>query len=383
MKGLIQNRFTPVLWVLALFVAVSCSHEADPPVMPDGEMMVNITLRTSRAADGYEDGAGWENYIDVPGGNYRIYFFTSDTDVNGGGKYIGQLTPHDIVAIDGTDYTEYFVLGKAPNGLLAHQKDFKVVVLANWPNYPADNDLTVGTTTIADICTDESAVFNQSVDKMPFYGVHQYADSNREFKPDVAEILDEPVTLLRALAKVEVVFDSANSDLNDFDGMDGSNVGIKSVSMSRYNKKGYCAPLNVFSQVDYGQGTNWGADFLNDNQLHVVAGQIEEQSELAFQKVSDANGKNTWIAYIPEFDNKNAGEKYSYINLKFTFQEEDSHNIYFANYTDGITSNDVNHRLNIERNNYYRFIVTVKGYFAVVVKTWDNVYNNEFNFGEG
>lgn len=164
---------------------------------------------------GYEDGETDENYIDITGGNYRIYFFNTDN------KFIASFDPYGFITADGNDYRQYNVLGQAPDALVGHST-FKMVVLANWPKYPEDDaniPLKEGETTIADICNASWAQYDCLTDGktnptsvaldpdagrlMPFYGVHEYNDVT--FKPGVATILPEPVTLLRAMAKVEVI----------------------------------------------------------------------------------------------------------------------------------------------------------------------------------
>lgn len=147
----------------------------------------------------------YENYIDVENNNYRIYFFTSDN------KFIARFEPEGFVVTEGSDYRDYGVLGKAPAALADH-KNFKMVVLANWTQY-GDDAMKAGETLLADICNagggqfDRFSSFELGPERLiPFYGVHEY--NNIELKPGVATWLPEPVTLLRAVAKVEVVLET-------------------------------------------------------------------------------------------------------------------------------------------------------------------------------
>lgn len=375
-----------LLWTLA-----SCSRDAaeNPDVPSGGEATLNIGFKipTRAAAEGYEDGETDENYIDIAGGNYRIYFFDTND------KFIASFDPSGFITADGNDYRQYNVLGKAPDALVKHSS-FKMVVLANWPEYPEDNantTLTAGRTTIADICDASWAQYDCLTDGnetnpasvaldpdagrlMPFYGVHAY--SNVTFKPGVATILSEPVTLLRAMAKVEVILQTD----------DDSDLSFSSLKINRYNATGYCAPKDVFHQDSYDHNGSWADDYTRT--LHLVGDQNDDkEKELSFRCVQqwDENRKRyeKWTAYLPEYRNTEAGDAYSSIKAKFNIQlaDDDPYTIYFAEYDGGKTDNSDANRLNIERNNIYRFTVTVRDRRLVVnVQEWKYAYDNNYTF---
>lgn len=375
-----------LLWTLA-----SCSREAaeNPDVPSGGEATLNIGFKipTRAAAEGYEDGETDENYIDIAGGNYRIYFFDTND------KFIASFDPSGFITADGNDYRQYNVLGKAPDALVKHSS-FKMVVLTNWPEYPEDNantTLTAGRTTIANICDASWAQYDCLTDGnetnpasvaldpdagrlMPFYGVHAY--SNVTFKPGVATILSEPVTLLRAMAKVEVILQTD----------DDSDLSFSSLKINRYNATGYCAPKDVFHQDSYDHNGSWADDYTQN--LHLVGDQNDDkEKELSFRCVQqwDENRKRyeKWTAYLPEYRNTEAGDAYSSIKAKFNIQlaDDDPYTIYFAEYDGGKTDNSDANRLNIERNNIYRFTVTVRDRRLVVnVQEWKYAYDNNYTF---
>lgn len=361
-----------LLWALA-----SCSHDAaeDPDVPSGGEATLNIGFKipTRAAAEEYEDGETDENYIDIAGGNYRIYFFDTDN------KFIAGFAPSGFISADGSDYRQYNVLGKAPDVLVKYSS-FKIVVLANWPKYPEDSDVNVtlkaGETTIADICNADWALYDCLTDGnetntasvaldpdagrlMPFYGVHEYNDVT--FKPGVATILSEPVTLLRAMAKVEVILDTDDD------------ISITEAKVTSYNVKGFCAPSDVFSQSDYGQGNDWETDYLS--KLHLIDDQNDKDATNRSLFLCQKDGEK-WIAYLPEYRNRGVNDEYAHLELKFSFQE-DSDNpylIYFAEYDEnGKTDNSQEDlRLDIERNNIYRFKVKVNPLLLQVsVEKWE------------
>lgn len=393
MKHSYLHNIIRCLFLLPALLSVSCSREAaeDPDVPSGGEATLNIGFKipTRATAEDYKEGETDENYIDIVGRNYRIYFFDTNN------KFIAGFDPSGFITADGSDYLQYNVLGKVPDALVNYSS-FKMVVLANWPKYPEDNDVNVtlkaGETTIAEICNADWAQYDCLTDGnktnptavaldpdadrlMPFYGVHEY--SNVTFKPGVATILSEPVTLLRAMAKVEVILQTD----------DYFDLSFSSLKINRYNAKGYCAPKNVSHQSDYDHG-NWESDYTRT--LHLVGNRNDiEEKELSFRCVRrwDEGGKRyeKWTAYLPEYQNVEVENAYSSIKAKFNIQTEDDepHMIYFAQYDGGQTKN-VN-RLNIERNNIYRFQVTCTHYdfkLLLTVSNWQGLYENTFDFGD-
>lgn len=379
-----------------LCVFVSCGKDSDVPDVPSGgEMTLDIGFKVPArvAAEGYEDGETDENYIDIANENYRIYFF------DGENKFIARFEPSGFITTEGSNYCQYNVLGKAPDALVEHSDFFKMVVLANWPQYD-DANMKTKETTIADICNATWAQYSCLTDGetnptaialnpfaanptqrklMPFYGVHEY--SNVTFRSGVATILDEPVTLLRAMAKVEVILETD----------DYFDLSFSSLKINRYNAKGYCAPKDVFKQSDYDHNGSYDDDYVQT--LHLVGDANDaNEKELSFRKVNrwDEDGKRyeKWTAYLPEYQNIGADNAYSSIKAKFNIQLADDtpHTIYFANYSGGKSDNSNGNRLNIERNNIYRFQVTCTGYnfkLLLTVSDWQGLYENNFEFGNG
>ena len=385
-----------------LCVFVSCGKDSDVPDTPDvpsgGEMTLDIGFKVPAraAAEGYEDGETDENYIDIANENYRIYFFDEEN------KFIARFEPSGFITTEGSNYCQYNVLGKAPEALAEHSDFFKMVVLANWPQYD-DANMNTEETTIADICNAAWAQYDCLTDGktnptaialnpfaadpserklMPFYGVHEYSDVT--FKPGVATILGEPVTLLRAMAKVEVILEIDDNEFAD-------DLSFSSLKINRYNTKGYCAPKDVFKQSDYDHNGSYDDDYVHT--LHLVGNANDEgEKELALRLVRrwDEDGKRygKWTAYLPEYRNIDAGNAYSSIKAKFNIQleDDDPHTIYFSNYSGGKTDNSNGSRLNIERNNIYRFQVTCTGYnfkLLLTVSDWEGLYENNFEYGDG
>lgn len=379
MKNVVKHIVTWTLILLALW-STSCSHETELFGISDKETALSIGLRlptrSLESDEGYEIGETYENYIDVENNNYRIYFFTSDN------KLIARFEPDGFVVTEGSDYRDYSVLGKAPAALGNH-KNFKMVVLANWPQY-GDDTMKSGETLLADICDAGWGQFSNfssfelgPEQLIPFYGVHEY--NNIEFKSGEVTWLPEPVTLLRAVAKVEVILKT--DDLFD--------LSFSEAKIRRYNKKGYCAPKDVFSQNDYDHGGEWNNDYVSDLHLVENSNDAEDKTQnfrYASQWIgADGNKYVKWIAYLPEYQNIDVGDKHSCIEVKLDVQtsEDEPHKVYFANYDEnGKTDNNDNaKRFDINRNNLYRFTITVHdNRLTVNVQEWKYAYDNEYTF---
>lgn len=394
-----------ILAFFLLWTFTSCSRDADGiDVPPAREMTLNVGFQMSTQTagdeytDGYEEGEEYENYIDVANGKYRIYFFGDDD------KFIAKFEPNGFLASEGSGYRRYNTVGRVPEEL-ARYSSFKMVVLANWPQFndaamtTMDTAMATGTaaTTIDDLCaaawsqfdildytdkkTNPAAVALNPAEKrlMPFFGVREY--SGVTFTPDQITILDKPVTLLRALAKVEVVLESDNY----------YNLAFSSLKVNRYNATGYCAPKNVYKHEDYDHDGNYDEDYTHAPNL-VNGKNDDDEKELSFRRVRQwSEGEKTfekWTAYLPEYQNIGAGNIYSSIKAKFNLQLSDDtpHTIYFAKYSDDKTDNSDDKRMNIERNNIYRFRVKCTGYnfrLLLNVSDWEGVYENVFEFGNG
>ncbi|WP_294473075.1 hypothetical protein [uncultured Bacteroides sp.] len=365
------------LWIFA-----SCSRDTKVTNVTDGEMTLNVGFKMpvrSSSTNGYEEGEAYESYIDIENGNYRIYFFDAAN------KLIARFEPDGFIVTEGSNYRNYNVLGKAPDALIGYST-LKMVVLANWPIYN-DTNIKTGETTIDDICNANWARFNASTSLslepgkkflIPFYGVREY--NGITLKAGQATILPKPVTLLRAVAKVEVILNTTDDD----SGNSLSDDSFADVSVCHYNAHGYCAPSEVYSQNDYGQGNDWDNDYLPT--LHLINGENDTDAtsrKLSFhclnRRTDTENEK--WIVYLPEYNNE--GNDYSYIEIRLDSQasESESYKVYFAKYENG--KPNIENRFNIARNNLYRFTITVRnGRIIVNVKQWDNAFDNEYNFDE-
>ena len=366
---------------VALLAFTSCGREADVADNLDGETRMSLGFYMANRApadDHYESGSYDENYIK----DCKFFFFDSDN------KFMAEFKPDEMFPEPLEGGGRYKVSGLVPDAVI-RCTTFKFVVLANWPDY-GDGVMVPGETSIDDICNGDWGQFDcvdgfmpshESGNVIPFFGVHEYEDVN--FKPGGELGLEEPVTLLRAMAKVEVILDT-----HDESGDYLSDASFSEVSICRYNAKGYCAPENVYSQYDYGQGNDWATDYLPS--LHLVGGENDpenapgtDERRLGFTCVNRRGDTDNekWTVYVPEYCNQ-SGDDYSYIEVRLASQTGESapYKIYFSDYEDGKLKDEPRF-FNIERNNLYRFTVRVRnGKIEVNVQKWYNAYDNDYTF---
>lgn len=352
-------------------------QKEQPAVTTDRALLVfSIQLPMMRAGSGsggkYEVGVGNENYIDITSDGFRIYLFGADD------KYITRFIPVSFASSDNGASGTYNVVGTVP-AEFKNPNRFKVVVLANWPTY-SDEALISGSSSIDDLCNAEWAQFNRLTDfelnpdngaTIPFYGIHEYTDIT--FEKGKQTILQEPVALLRAMAKVEVVFDDAS-------------ISLSSVVLRGSNSKGFCAPSGVYSQSDYDHNGDWNEDYVKT--LHLPgdaneAGQENNVVSLYCKNKRKGSKKETWVCYVPEYRNTGSGDYKSRLELMLDVQRDDDTPfiVYFADYDkEGKLQNDS--YFDIHRNNLYRFTVTIdsQGAIKVIVEKWTNAFDNNFTF---
>lgn len=228
--------------------------------------------------DGYDTGDGYENYIDLPGENFRFYFFDDANRL---------VAPIEVEAVLPTGQTEtsktYYVSGETAADIRGAR--VKVVALANWPEYPSAGELVPGATTIADLCLaryafDPARMMPSRQNLIPLYGVTDLLTLDFD-QLNHAEI--GTIHLLRAFAKIEVLKNPETT------------IDIDSVFVVRYNDAGFCAPLGVNSQADYVHGS-YDKDYVNTP--HIPSG-AERQGEIPMVKTESGS----FVAYVPEYRN--------------------------------------------------------------------------------
>lgn len=350
--------------VLAALLLGACNSIMDDEVCADRPsdtttpVQIGFTLTTgdvsSRAiTEGEEAGTGYENYIDIEGGDFRILLFDATDDT-----YLTTFEPTSIRPTDNTEYPQtYYVEGELSE---TYDNNFKLVVLANWGNYP---ELSA-TSTIESVCNDAASIFTytapftpSATQRIPMYGVKLCTETLR---PDLLTDLGQ-VDLLRAMAKIEVTCSAEGFKLSK-------------VKLHRYNTSGYCAPTGV----DEDTATDWKYEenAVCNHVTHIPENSVST-SELNFVIPTE----NGFIAYVPEFDNKTNTEERSYIEVSLIHTDDKSPvnleetNIYFCLYDEENGTPTPNTDFNIVRNHWYKYDITHvddgKFIFQYRVRLWN------------
>lgn len=353
-----------IILVLLAFTLGSCnimddSPCTDEPASVGTSVQVGFTLTTgevsSRAVpEGEEPGSGYENYIDIEGEDFRILLFDAAN------KYLTTFEPTIIRATDDSQYPQtYYVEGELPEAY----SNFKLVVLANWGKDAYPTNLEEGVTTIDKVCTstytynaaNNTSIIPSAENKIPMYGVKTCTETLR------ADLLTDlgTVDLLRAMAKIEV---KCSESLED--------ITLTGVTLHHYNTSGMCAPKEI-----YGNTTDWGVDTGTDcsHGIHLPENVTQGES-LSFNKVGES-----YIIYVPEFDNKTTGVTKSYISVSMEHADGSPVNlentdIYFGEYNNEGTLIE-NTDFDIVRNHWYTYTINKvddgKLIFQYRVKKWN------------
>jgi len=371
-----SHSISIVVWLCIAILFHSCSSDTDnvPDEEVQGRTMLSLVVGGVRAegnssGEDYDVGSVSDCNIDFYGKDYRMYFFDSED------KYIGKCS-ETVASKETDDNTVFQLIGVVPDVML-EKMEFKIVVLANWGNNYNDDELQKGVTTINDLCEKSWSQFSCDANTtkeiikgtrgIPFFGVRKF--SGVTFTRYQKTTLTDPITLLRAMAKVEVL--KKETETSD-------SYNITSVTLTNYNTKGYCAPL-VTERSDYDHDYVWSEDFVKA--LHLV-NDTESTDPLSF---TEDNGK--WVIYIPEYRNLTedgtdvrSDGKEATIKVKFDFQKDkdDPYTLYFADYDE---NSEPGNRHNIERNNLYRYTLSFATHkLSVESGDWGGVFENEIEF---
>ncbi|MCM1111030.1 MAG: hypothetical protein NC336_07480 [Clostridium sp.] len=327
-----------------MLALTACSSDTSDYVPSHGEydailmlVMDDSGVSRSTPSDGeYNPGAGYENYIDIDGRDFRILFFDQQN------YYIDSLSVTSVIPTDDNSSASasskhYAVLGKIATDI--SRKNAKVMILANWRrSYPVD--LVKGTTTIDEVCSSTSSVYGFSEDNMlvspetpiPLFGIKDlgsFSWTDPSFGNNHAYNMGS-IHMLRAYARIEII-NASESELVD-------------VKLHRYNALGFKAPAGVYKESDYVHGS-WSQDYVATPHIPVQTA-VEQPIAL----LSPDQTGNNWIAYVPEFDNLT--NESSYLTVRFG----DSDTEYRVDFR---TDQDVpSTEFNLLRNNWYRFTLS-------------------------
>lgn len=370
-------RFAHIFLAFAAGLLASCNIYTHPDDAADcgvagmEGMSVNFTISagspagygtraSSYDAPSLENGTEWESHIDISGGDYLFYLFDAD------GIFREILNVKDVRSAGNGNYVVRADAREDYN-------DFTIVALANWRTqtwnlvnsgnpYPV---LTKGRSTIDEIWTGtaglrvydaSSRTFTPSeTSRIPMYGARTYSLNDSAFNYE--EISLGSIYLIRALAKIDVMV------------AQGSGVTLNSVQLNCFSNSFHCAPVGMTAMDDeWDQTTD---DTMNMNLLQ----ESFSPSSLEFTKIEN----NLYRIYVPEYPNRRADVKKATISVAMS--KGTSHMGGLISF-EGLQTPSSTEKttLNILRNNYYKFIITVVTEYetniVVDVVPFDNVKND-------
>ena len=296
--------------LLSLLSFASCSRNDEVAVAEgeEGKVYVTLTLSINGEEVGSradwlpeqntdQPGVGWENEIN----DLQILIY-DDAD-----EYVG--TVEDLFASN----SQYVGTLSGTNW---QSGTYKFVVLANF---------TASNTKLADLA---AITYNQNAKYIPMWGVlKSYFNFAAGERTNI-----ESIDLLRAMAKVEVSFS---------DDFPTDEYTIGDITLSPYNKQGYCVPAGYASVETTGalDREEAGAAY-SFNPLTSVS-----TSSLTF---TGENGK--YYIYLPEYDNSTKPAK-----IQVTVNGETS-DLEFKDYENGAPKEGTQY--DIVRNHIYRYTIT-------------------------
>ncbi len=299
----------------------------------------------------YLSGTGYENYIYIGGEtpDLRVYLFNLDD------KLIAEIAEPNLnaMAAPGSGVVTYSITFRVDELIpdCYEQPSFKVVMLANWREYPSTASLVAGVTTIADLVESAEGIADYSPapavlglnDRLPFFGVAQY--NNVRFLPDETTFADESLWLLRAYAKIEV-WDNAETV-----------TPISAVRLVGHNTRAYKAPLGVTHQDQYVKfDYDNDADFVTTPSLPAANPSVWETSEpMTFEKRA-ADGH--FVTYVPEYRNigTDGTERADRCYLQVTYKDGNTFDVPFRYGAGAPSGTTPGSPYNLLRNYWYKFI---------------------------
>lgn len=384
-----RKTFTFIISTLLFFVGMSsCIYDEEPttPTLPEGIQMgftihVGGNKPASRGADDkVEAGNDLENRIDIANRDFRVYFYEAGNDA-----YIGELEIISVLDVtDNDNYNkDYYVVGRVDDQFVTKlNAGFRMVVMANlskwykfngyyddadqsvYGGYPREtpriviNENNIGqhrgegqgdgvyfygsnaTDTGFTLYTDRQEGFNVNTDAggrlIPMWGIRTYTGVTLE--ENTITNLGTPLTMLRTMAKIEVIFDERielpeNIEVHlrnyKYQAMIEPYNNAGADDNETYQENGY----NTFENFTK-SNTYWGASECQDRRL-----------KLTHERDNDTR---KYVIYIPEQDETHMNANY-YPRIEIQFGPK-----YFS-FTLPDPDNNVFATTPILRNHIYRY----------------------------
>jgi hypothetical protein len=290
-----------------------------------------------------------------------------------GNKFLGEVGGLNLVNTNNANKNIYTFTGEVTiqnatvtSGVL---KDATIMVVANYDNYVNGN-----------LALNQDYMFDYTI------GAYSANATNKKYIPMWGRLntdipLNESATstigniyMLRAMSKIEVVFDESNTNLSEYT--------IEAAGLSRYNSKGNLFPKSTYMSLNT-TGIDTEACFNPTHFNNIISYNINE-SGLPFEVIQNANGKKrSCIIYVPEYDYTNEASELSiYLSLKRGDQLLTS--LDFPNSSGAISMG----ARDLVRNHWYKYIIEniaidieVTFELSYQIINWADITNDSLDFG--
>lgn len=357
------------LMALAALSLVACSQDADSDDTQKNIVSVYFTLSVNEAeasvaaksrSTAPPEGTGtwqrydpkgkaddYENAIDVD--KLNVYFYKVD------GTYAGKVD--DMTAYrDETKKNVYHIVGEMgidESNLINNQFTGRMVVYANMDT-PSNSSWSSTSTDILG----QSYSFNPSSPTyIPMWGVRKVSFTAT---PGTQQQLDD-VYMLRAVAKVTVQLDE--TIMKDWT--------IESITMNRWNNKGYCLPSWV-DNLDDTQALSF-----NQSENVYNATDVLQTTPLDFTTATASTASKN--LYLPEYDNTSTGVTPATISVKLRkpdgTSEGQTYTLQFVKYDDKDAPTGTPY--DIVRNHWYKYTIYKNAERTLSVKLTVRKWNKE------
>ncbi len=343
-----MNKIIRIITFAVLAAAtLGCRVSDEPTLSPapsdNAEYKFSIYLNagdgnSSRSPEGdYNPGNGYENYIDIAGGDFKVALYAPDD------TWLANIANATIVPLgDNFESAKHYLLQcNLETGIAERINELhsvKLVILANWRhNYPTlGPDITLSELFDVASTMDYSGTLPgptlSKEDKIAMFGVCQYNDIT--LQSDIVVNLGI-LHLLRALAKIEV-WDSESSA-----------IPMAAVRLTRHKTAATPMPKDVTHQNHYVKNS-YDNDYVLSPSFPASWQPFENESTqpVAITKGDDGH----YIIYTPEFLNTNRADDTQKARIEICYEGREP---YYAEFKDNNGSS-----MDILRNYWYKFEVS-------------------------
>ena len=424
-----KKWFIHILLLAGLFgmLTTSCSQDEEIANIPSaGTPSEKVTIRftldlgeqggmSSRATWGGYDGVGtdetdaengdytYENHIDLD----KLQVLVLDLN----GSYVGSVDLDNSDRDETNNGRKYTFDGKlnVPKSFISNQRlKCKLMVIANYDGSVVDDNGEINLSSVFNYNHNNYSSNAETKKYIPMWGITTYTGTNNEgviLHPDIIQELDEPIYMLRSMAKIEVRLS---------DNVYTNNYRITGVTLNKYVNQGNVFPS--FKADGVSSSTSLSAlssttDLGEDEVMNEVSAVSEGNginiasfpSTSVFTTSPSYNFTNyyseqigkSFVIYVPEMINDGTYEMY----LRLAKNDVDitgnvmsgKPTIKLKKYKDGKVDNDATSQDNIIRNHCYRYTINSISdgmNITLAVAPWTDVtesfnYQSELSYNEG